>query len=72
MSVQMQVLTVIPFPLVQILLLVVTRVTATRVTRETARTQAQDAQVSLLIFRSVIGFHAVMYVQSKDHHELPI
>ena len=36
MSVQMQVLTVIPFPLVQTLLLVVTRVTATRVTRETA------------------------------------
>ena len=36
MSVQMQVLTVMLFPLVQILLLVVTRVTATRVTRETA------------------------------------
>ena len=36
MSVQMQVLTVIPFPLVQILLPVVTRVTATRVTREMA------------------------------------
>ena len=36
MSVQMQVLTVMPFPLVQILLPVVTRVTVTRVTREMA------------------------------------
>ena len=36
MSVQMQVLTVMLFPLVQILLLVVTRVTAMWVTMETA------------------------------------
>ena len=70
MSVQIQVLTVIPFPLVQTLLPVVTRVTATRVTRETARTQAQDAQVSIPILRSVIGFNAVIYVESKHHHEL--
>ena len=70
MSVQMQVMTVIRFPLVQTLLPVVTHVTATRVTRETARTQAQDAQVSLPVFCSITGFYAVIDVHSNYHHEL--